>query len=179
MVARKYQESVAQDNRNMTSLKRRITQNRNASHNLVTSLAVNGPNQDVSDRINGLRQEHDTLDNQLRFQQESMKTRAAFVNTPEVIIANAMDKRTYLESKDPHTVKELVKLFINEITIIDRVATIEYRIPLPDDHGNAIWSDTIRLDGKECPFDGSITRAPRPPAHAPSAFAGPWPERCR
>ena len=154
LMAQKYRESVAQDTRKVATLKRRMTQNRSSSRNLTLTLEENGPNQDVSDRVNELREEYDKLDNQLNIQQESMKTRAAFVNTPEVIIANAMDKRTYLESKDPHTVKQLVKLFINEITIIDRVATIEYRIPLPDEHVNPIWSETVNITSEKCLLRG-------------------------
>ena len=177
LVAQKYRESVAQDNRKVGSLKRRMTQNRSSSRNLTLTLEANGPNQDVSDRVNELREEFDKLDSQLHIQQESMKTRAAFVNTPEVIIANAMDKRTYLESKDPHTVKQLVKLFINEITIIDRVATIEYRIPLPDEHGNPIWSETVNITSEKCLFEGSLTKAPRLPVRGRSGSAGPWTTR--
>ena len=179
LVAQKYRESVVQDNRKVASLKRRMSQNRSSSRNLTLTLEENGPNQDVSDRVNELREEFDKLDSQLHIQQESMKTRAAFVNTPEVIIANAMDKRTYLESKDPHTVKELVKLFINEITIIDRVTTIEYKIPLPDEQGNPIWSETVNVTNEKCLFEGSLTKAPRLPVRGRSVSGGPWPERCR
>ena len=68
LVAQKSQESVAQDNRKVDSLKRRMTQNRSSSRNLTLTLEVNGPNQDVSDRVNELREEYNKLDNQLHIQ---------------------------------------------------------------------------------------------------------------
>ena len=92
LVAQKSQESVAQDNRKVASLKRRMTQNRSSSRNLTLTLEVNGPNQDVSDRVNELREEYNKLDNQLHIQQESMKTRAAFVNTPDVLVRGYVDQ---------------------------------------------------------------------------------------
>ena len=179
LVAQKYRESVAEDNRKVATLKRRMTRNRKESNNLILTLKENGPNQDVSDSVNGLREEYDNLENQLRVHQENMKTRAAFVNTPEVVIANAMDKRTYLESKDPHKVKQLVNLFINEISIVDRVATIEYQIPVPDEYGNPILSETIHVDNKRGLLEGCKTTAPPPPVHGRSSSALPWPGRCR
>ena len=163
LVAQAYQESVAQDNKKVATLRRRMTRNETARANLTLSVEKDGPNQTFSDRVNALREEYDSLDRQLLIHQENMKTRAAFVNTPEIIIANAMDKRTYLESKDPHKVKQLVKLFINEISIVDRVATIEYKIPVPDEHGNPIWSDTITMNDEKCLSEGSMPAAAGPP----------------
>ena len=104
-------------------------------------LEVNGPNQDVSDRVNALREERIRLETEVAVQQDNMRTRATFIHQPERIIANAVDKKTYLESKDQHTVKELMKLFIRKLPIVDQEVTIEYQIPVPDEEGTPIWPE--------------------------------------
>ena len=83
-----------------------------------------------------------------------MRTRETFVPQPERIIANAMDKRTYLESKDQHTVKELMKLFIQKVTIVDQEVTIECQIPVTDEEGTPIWLEKILLDDRKCLLEG-------------------------
>ena len=63
----------------------------------------------------------------------NLQDKLVFVNERDRVIENALSLRTYLESEDPHSVKEMLKCLIKSASIVDRVATVVYRVPLPRD----------------------------------------------
>ena len=89
------------------------------------------PQKDARDRFDELNAEQMQLETELAIQAERGRCWAIFIKEPERVIANAMDQRTYLETKDPQKIKQLTNIFVRKLTIDAKMVTIEYEIPIP------------------------------------------------
>ena len=74
--------------------------------------------------ITVLQREKETIDADLH-------GKLAFVNDPDRIVQNALDLRTYLETDDQHSLRQALTSLIRRASIVNRVATLEYVVPLP------------------------------------------------
>lgn len=161
IVAEKAKHRVKQDELEARSLTSRITSIRTRKANLLEQIERFGPQKDTNERLDELTAEQNQLSTKLAIQEERGKSRAMFVNEPERIITNAMDKKTYLETKDPQKLKQLMNIFVRRLTIIDKQVTIEYEIPIPPkDGGPPETSATISFDLSLCPSDSLMGISP-------------------
>ena len=83
-----------------------------------------------------------------------------FLNRPELIISNALDVRTYLESDDPQTVRNFLRSFIKKVTINNQwQGTIYYTIPLPSETPASQSNvQSVRFEKKTAKIKGVFTR---------------------
>ncbi len=129
----------------------RITAIKRGKKNLMDSLETYGPHGDIGARLDELTAEQGKLESEVASRKEYMRTRATFVNEPQRIIRNALDMRTYLESDDPHIVAQFANIFVEKVTILNRIATVEYRIPVPARDGEGLVErEVIHLDEEKC-----------------------------
>ena len=156
IVAEKSKELVKQEDQRAKSITNRISSIRSKKANLLEQIESFGPQKDTRDRLEELAEEQTQLETELVIQEERGRSRAIFVKEPDRIIANAMDKRTYLESKDPQKIKQLMNIFVRKLTIDGKMVTIEYEIPIPPkDRGDPVESKTIPFDPLICLSKGS------------------------
>ena len=151
IVAEKSEELVKQEDRKAKSITSRISSIRSRKANLLEQIETYGPQKDARDRLDELAAEQTQLETELAIQEERGRSRAIFVKEPERIIANAMDKRTYLETKDPQKIKQLMNIFVRKLVIDGKMVTIEYEIPIPpEDGGDPVGSKTIPFGPSIC-----------------------------
>ena len=156
IVAEKSKELVKQEERRAKSITNRISSIKTKKANLLEQIESFGPQKDTKDRLEELAGEQTQLETELAIQEERGRSRAIFVKEPDRIIANAMDKRTYLETKDPQKIKQLMNIFVRKLTIYGKIVTIEYEIPVPPgDGGDPVESKTIPFDPSICLSEGS------------------------
>ena len=156
IVAEKAKHRVKQDELEARPITSRITSIRSRKAFLLEQIETHGPQKDTNERLDELTAEQNQLSTKLAILKERGKSRAMFVNEPERIITNAMDKKTYLETKDPQKLKQLMNIFVRKLTIIDKQVTIEYEIPIPPkDGGEPETSKTISFDPSLCLSDRS------------------------
>ena len=156
LVGQRHQAVVAEEKKKDTAIRKRITETGVSVKNLMGQIEAHGPQPDVNERLDELREERLSLEAELKAGEERVKNRAIFVNEPERIIANAIDKRTYLEARDPHKVRQLMKIFVRRLDIDDETVRIEYEIPIPQEDGDPIRSETIFLRDTKCVSEGSM-----------------------
>ena len=143
LVGQRHAAFVAEEKKKTTAIGKSITNIGASRKNLMDQVEAHGPQPDINERLDELREERLSLEAKLKVGEERVKNQALFVNEPERIIANAMDKRTYLEARDPHKVRQLVRMFVRRLDIEGRAVTIEYGIPIPQEDGDPIRSETI------------------------------------
>ena len=152
-----YTAFVAEEEAKNNAAEKRITAIKRGKKNLLDSLEAYGPHENIGTRLDELSEEQDDLERNRDIRQEHMRTRAAFVNEPQRIIRNALDMRTYLESDDPHTVREFANVFLERITIEDGEATIKYRIPVPSRDGDGlVEQEKLSLRDPKCVLEAPI-----------------------
>ena len=73
-----------------------------------------------------------------------------FLNDPDLIVKNALDLRTYLESDDQRTVGLFLQSFIEKVVVHSKTnGTIYWSIPLPSDGPNpAVTQDSCFPSGR-------------------------------
>ena len=104
--------------------------------------------------LNELDEEEARLDETARGLDEQMKGLEGFLKDERRIIDSAKERATYLRSSDPDIAKGFVDSFIQEITLKDQVATINYTIPMPIEGGlEKRYTEEIDVMGKVWPID--------------------------
>ena len=157
IVSEKFKTVVKQDERKARSINTRITSIRSRKVNLLEQIETYGPQKDANQRLNELNAEQVQLESELEAQAVLGRDRALFVNESERIVANVLDKRTYLETKDPQKLKQLMNMFVKSLMIDGKMVTIEYEIPIPQDaHSEGVTSKTIPFDSSICLSNSSM-----------------------
>ncbi|MCY4558436.1 MAG: recombinase family protein [Chloroflexi bacterium] len=126
------QTKRAEIKKNTTRLERRIK-------NLTNAIADDGPDEQYYADRREYRAQLDQLNAEMQEIDSVMGDHLDFLNQPERIISNALDIRTYLESDDRQTVRNLLQSFIQKVTIDNEWrGTIYYTVPLPSDSAAAV-----------------------------------------
>ena len=117
------------------------------------------PDPELYTRLNQRRSELQSLESQIEELDAITGDHLMFLNDPDLIVRNALDLRTYLESGDEQTARVLVQSFVNKVVIHNKIdGTIYYSIPLPSDGPDPTATQEIQFsrsrDNKICPLDG-------------------------
>ena len=117
------------------------------------------PDPELYTRLNKRRSDLQNLESRIEELDAIMGDHLMFLNNPDLIVRNALDLRTYLESGDEQTARVLVQSFVNKVVIHNKIdGTIYYSIPLPSDGPDPTATQEIQFsrsrDNKICPLDG-------------------------
>ena len=117
------------------------------------------PDPELYTRLNKRRSDLQNLESRIEELDANMGDHLMFLNNPDLIVRNALDIRTYLESDDEQTARVLVQSFVNKVVIHNKIdGTIYYSIPLPSDGPDPTATQEIQFsrgrDNKICPLDG-------------------------
>ena len=117
------------------------------------------PDPELYTRLNKRRSDLQNLESRIEELDAIMGDHLMFLNNPDLIVRNALDIRTYLESDDEQTARVLVQSFVNKVVIHNKIdGTIYYSIPLPSDGPDPTATQEIQFsrgrDNKICPLDG-------------------------
>ena len=122
-------------------------------------LYTHNPDPELYTRLNQRRSELQSLESKIEELDAITGDHLMFLNDPDLIVRNALDLRTYLESGDEQTAGVFVQSFVNKVVIHNKIdGTIYYSIPLPSDGPDPSATQEIRFsrrrDNKICPLDG-------------------------
>ena len=113
-------------------IKKRIKELESEIGNFGLAVAKYGPSNPFWGREADRREEETKLlQQELQLIDTELDKKLVFLNNPSRIMQNALSLRTPLESDDPHQVKEMIQSIIKRASILDRVVTLEYAVPLP------------------------------------------------
>ena len=127
-----HQTKRAEIKKNTTRLERQI-------QNLTRAIADDGPDEQYFADRREYRARLDQLNAEMQEIDSVMGDHLDFLNQPERIISNALDIRTYLESEDRQTVRNLLESFVQKVTIDKEWrGNIYYTVPLPSDSAAAV-----------------------------------------
>ena len=152
MVANENREFVALQEDRRKQIHKRLKQLDKEIANIFSAIAEYGPtNSAFGMEIERRQREIDLLQQELQRISDELREKLAFVNEPDRIVENALNLRTYLESDDQHSVRQMLKSLISKVSIVNRVATLAYAVPLPR-HGSEepILSERLELGKKTC-----------------------------
>ena len=124
--------------------------------NFMAAIAEYGPSNPAYGREIDRRQEKkELLQRELDMINSDLKEKLAFINEPDRIVENALTLRTYLDTEDKHSQREMLKSLIRKMSIVTRVATLYYTVPLPRNRTEEpILMERLGLDKKTCPSVG-------------------------
>ena len=132
LVAKENEEFVAHQERRKKDIEKRSRRLGQEIGNFMAAIAEYGPSSGAYGReIDKRQDEEKLLKRELEAISSELKDKLAFVNEPDRIIENALNLRTYLNSDDEHSLKEMLSSLIRRVPVINRVATLEYTIPCP------------------------------------------------
>ena len=98
--------------------------------------------------IDRLERERAALTAEMQRHEENIKEAELFIKDPKGIIATLLDYKTYTESEDPKSVKELAKLFIERIEVFNDHIDIYYHLtPQLESLKDSLRKETISLKG--------------------------------
>ena len=84
---------------------------------LVDAVEESGGSSEVHNRLKKRESELEHLEAERKELEEIMGDHLMFLNDPDLIVRNALDLRTYLESDDQHTVGLFLKSFIEKVVV--------------------------------------------------------------
>ena len=117
--------------------------------NLVDTIENRGGNPQLYERLDARENELKQLEVQLGGLDESFQDQLEFLNHPEMIIACALDLRTYIESEDPEIARTFILSFVEKVVVLGEQGIIHYKIPMPrDPTGNPNPTETVNLNKK-------------------------------
>ena len=153
LVAAENRKLVAQQQSRKGPIEKRIKQLDKEIANIMAAIAEYGPTNPTYGReIDWRQEEKELLDRQLNQIDSELEDKLVFINDQERIVENALDLRTYLESEDPHDLTEMLNSLIRKVSIVNRVATLEYSVPLPRNQTTApALMERLNLNKKTCP----------------------------
>ena len=116
--------------------------------NLVKAIENTGGDERIYEQFNKRKAELGQYKSELEELDATMGEHLMFLNEPELIISNALDMRTYLESDDEQTARRFLQSFIQKVTINEKgEGTITYSVPLPSDGPDSEpQTETVRLE---------------------------------
>ena len=155
MVAKENREFVANEKNREKQIVKRIQKLDQETGNFLAAIAKYGPNNPAYDEEIKWRQEEKKLLQRERDMITSgLQEVLAFINEPDRIVENALNIRTYLDTEDQHSQKELLNSLIRKVPIVNKMATLYYTVPLPRNRTeDPILLEKISLDrNKTCPF---------------------------
>ena len=153
LVAAENRKLVAQQQSRKGPIEKRIKQLDKEMANIMAAIAEYGPtNPTYGKEIDWRQEEKELLDRQLNQIDSELEDKLVFINDQDRIVENALDLRTYLESEDPHDLTEMLNSLIRKVSIVNRVATLEYSVPLPRNQTTApALMERLNLNKKTCP----------------------------
>ncbi len=166
LVAKENRGFAATQESRKKQLEKRIQKLEQEIGNFMAAIAEYGPSNPGYGREIDRRQEETALLQRERDMISSeLQKKLAFVNEPDRIVENGLNMRTYLETEDQHSLKEMLKSLIRKASIVNRVATLDYTVPLPRNRTEEpILMEKLGLDKKTCPSVGLTGVRARPPA---------------
>ena len=154
-------ELVAEENRKVAAhersrkepIEKRIKQLDKEIANFMAAIAEYGPTNPAFGReIDRRQEEKELLERQRKQIDSELEEKLVFINDQERIVENALSLRTYLESEDPHDLTEMLNSLIRKVSIVNKVATLHYSVPLPRNQtADPILMERLNLDQKTCP----------------------------
>ena len=131
-------------------IKKRIKQLEKEIGNFKSAVAAYGPENPTWGReVDQRDEETELLQMQLDTIDSELEKKLVFLNDRERIVENAQSLCTYLESEDRHEVGQVLKSLIRKASILNRVVTVDYALPLPKNGTEEpILSERISLDKK-------------------------------
>ena len=160
-VMRQQVELVAEENRKLAAhersrkepIEKRIKQLDKEIANFMAAIAEYGPTNPAFGReIDRRQEEKELLERQRKQIDSELEEKLVFINDQERIVENALSLRTYLESEDPHDLTEMLNSLIRKVSIVNKVATLHYSVPLPRNQtADPILMERLNLDKKTCP----------------------------
>ena len=154
MVAKENREFVANEKNREKQIVKRIQKLDQETGNFLAAIAKYGPNNPAYDEEIKWRQEEKKLLQRERDMISSeLQEVLAFINEPDRIVENALNMRTYLDTEDQQSQKELLNSLIRKVSIVNKMATLYYTVPLPRNRTeDPILLEKISLDRKKtCP----------------------------
>ena len=160
-VMRQQVELVAEENGKLAAhersrkepIEKRIKQLDKEIANFMAAIAEYGPTNPAFGReIDRRQEEKELLERQRKQIDSELEEKLVFINDQERIVENALSLRTYLESEDPHDLTEMLNSLIRKVSIVNKVATLHYLVPLPRNQtADPILMERLNLDQKTCP----------------------------
>ena len=133
-VAQENQRFLLEQQTKRADLQKNATDINRQIKNLVKGVAETGGSKSIYASLKKHESQLEQANAELQEIDAIMGDHLDFLNRPELIISNALDVRTYLESDDPQIVRNFLGSFIKKVTIDNQwKGTIYYTIPLPSD----------------------------------------------
>ena len=156
LVAKENRGFAATQESRKKQLEKRIQKLEQEIGNFMAAIAEYGPSNPAYGREIDRRQEETALlQRELDMISSELQKKLAFVNEPDRIVENALNMRTYLETEDQHSLKEMLKSLIRKVSIVNKVATLYYTVLLPRNRTEEpILMERLGLDKKTCPSVG-------------------------
>ena len=104
---------------------------KNVNDVLIAEGARNKNLNSLLDKLNEMETDRETLNREIQEINEATEEAARFISDPDGIVATALDLRTYTESKDPTSLRELVKMLIERVEVYPDYGKIYYALPVP------------------------------------------------
>ena len=153
LVANENREFVAHQEDRKKQIEKRIQKLDKEIGNFMDAIAEYGPTNPAFGREIEHRQNNkEHLQREKEAINSELEEKLLFLNEPERIVENALNLRTYLDTEDHHSLKEMLNHLIRKVSIVNNVATVYYTVPLPR-HGTKepILKEKLRLGKKTCP----------------------------
>lgn len=130
-------------------IEKRLKELASEINNLVNAVAVGNASLALKGGIKLREEKKELLERENKTISTELEGKLVFLNDPDRIIENALSLRTYLESENQHSVKEMLKSIIKKGSIANRVVTLDYLIPLPKNGTEEpILTEKLSLDKK-------------------------------
>ncbi len=130
-------------------IEKRLKELASEINNLVNAVAVGNASLALKGGIKLREKKKELLERENKTISTELEGKLVFLNDPDRIIENALSLRTYLESENQHSVKEMLKSIIKKGSIANRVVTLDYLIPLPKNGTEEpILTEKLSLDKK-------------------------------
>ena len=158
MVALENKDAVAAQEARRKQIDRRLKVLEKELGNMADGIAAYGPGSKTLE--NGIKKregEQENLETEIQRIRQETGDILDFISDPQRTIANALDLRTYLETEDPHDLKRMLNHLIQRVSIVEKVVTVDYLIPLPKNGtGEPILSEEVYLEAKKRPSVGDV-----------------------
>ena len=119
--------------------------------NLTAAIATYGPQNPIwGSEIERRQQETSLLQRELQAINDELAKKLLFLNEPERILENALNLGNDLNTEDLHELGQFLQSLIDRGTILNKVVTLYYRMPLPKEGTEqGIQSEEIWLNKKK------------------------------
>ena len=146
MVAQENATFLATHQTNLNQIRKAKTKAQRDLKNVLDHIQEMGGSRSLHERLTECESEVERLEAQGEELKDILSDHLTFLNDPQLIIENALDLRTYLESDDEQTARNFLNTFIAKVVIHGKNdGTIHWSVPLPSDGPNPASTRKIRF----------------------------------